>query len=105
MSKKTQQTTETKQPPFVEELLKNGTVTLTANKLGKRKSNLVIELLIDYLNGETVDKIVKRVHLAFANQEIIRCFGLCTVTQAIRISARIGKNLNYLFAVKLILAC
>lgn len=30
MSKKTQQTTETKQPPFVEELLKNGTAILTA---------------------------------------------------------------------------
>lgn len=30
MSKKTQQTTETKQPPFVEELLKNGTTVLTA---------------------------------------------------------------------------
>ena len=30
MSKKTQQTTETKQPPFVEELLKNGTAVLTA---------------------------------------------------------------------------
>ena len=30
MSKKTQQTTEPKQPPFVEELLKNGTTVLTA---------------------------------------------------------------------------
>lgn len=30
MSKKTQQTTENKQPPFVEELLKNGTAILTA---------------------------------------------------------------------------
>ena len=30
MSKKTQQTTETKQPPFVEELLKNGTVVITS---------------------------------------------------------------------------
>lgn len=30
MSKKTQQTTETKQPPFVEELLKNGTTVLNA---------------------------------------------------------------------------
>ena len=31
MSKKTTKTTETQQPAFVEELLKNGTVTLTAN--------------------------------------------------------------------------
>lgn len=31
MSKKTTETTETKQPAFVEELLKNGTVILTAN--------------------------------------------------------------------------
>ena len=30
MSKKTTETTETKQPAYVEELLKNGTVTLTA---------------------------------------------------------------------------
>ena len=30
MSKKTPQTTETKQTPFVEELLKNGTTVLTA---------------------------------------------------------------------------
>lgn len=30
MKKKTQQTTETKQPPFVEELLKNGTTVLNA---------------------------------------------------------------------------
>ena len=30
MSKKTTETTETKQPAFVEELLKNGTVILTA---------------------------------------------------------------------------
>ena len=30
MSKKTPQTTETKQPPFVEELLKYGTTVLTA---------------------------------------------------------------------------
>ena len=30
MSKKTTETTETQQPVFVEELLKNGTVTLTA---------------------------------------------------------------------------
>ena len=30
MSKKTPQTTETKQPSFVEELLKNGTAVLTA---------------------------------------------------------------------------
>jgi hypothetical protein len=30
MSKKTPQTTETKQPTFVEELLKNGTAVLTA---------------------------------------------------------------------------
>lgn len=30
MSKKTPQTTETKQPPFVEELMKNGTTVLTA---------------------------------------------------------------------------
>ena len=30
MSKKTTETTETQQPAFVEELLKNGTVTLTA---------------------------------------------------------------------------
>lgn len=31
MSKKTTETTETKQPAFVEELLKNGTAVLTAN--------------------------------------------------------------------------
>ena len=31
MSKKTPQTTETKQPPFVEELLKYGTTVLIAN--------------------------------------------------------------------------
>ena len=31
MSKKITETTETKQPAFVEELMKNGTVTLTAN--------------------------------------------------------------------------
>ena len=31
MSKKTTETTETKQPAFVEELLKNGTAILTAN--------------------------------------------------------------------------
>ena len=30
MSKKTPQTTEIKQPPFVEELLKNGTVVITS---------------------------------------------------------------------------
>ena len=89
----------------VEFLVKAFAVALTANKLGKRKSNLVIKLLIDYLNGETVDKLVKRVHLAFANQEIVCGFSLCTVTQAIRISARIGENLNYLVAVKLVLTC
>ena len=70
-------------------LFKSFAVTLTANKLGECESNLVIELLIDYLNGETVGKLVKRVHLAFANQEVTCCFGLCTITQAIRISARV----------------
>ena len=38
MSKKATETTETKQPAYVEELLKNGTVTLTAktrDELGK----------------------------------------------------------------------
>ena len=35
MSKKTTETTETKQPPFVEELLKNGTAILTAKTRDK----------------------------------------------------------------------
>ena len=60
---------------------------------------------IDTSAKETVDKLIKRVNLAFTDQEVVCCFGLCAVTQAIRISARVGKNLNYLFAVKLVLTC
>ena len=43
MSKKTTETTETKQPAFVEELLKNGTATLTAktrDELAEMVSNI-----------------------------------------------------------------
>ena len=50
MSKKTTETTETKQPAYVEELLKNGTVTLTA-KTRDELDKMVSEIPADVKYG------------------------------------------------------
>ena len=79
----------------IEFFSKGFAVALTANELCECKSNLVIELLIDYFNGETVDKLIKRVKEVLRSI-VVRC---CCKQNDFVVCVRTGKLMQPLIGI------